>query len=45
MERRPIIVVNTDNYPTFCDNRCNIRIAAGTCQKCGFTQAVAKSAN
>ena len=23
MERRPIIIVNTDNYPTFCDNRCN----------------------
>lgn len=25
MERRPIIFVNTDNYPTFCDNRCNNR--------------------
>ncbi len=23
MERRPIIIVNTDNYPTFCDNRCS----------------------
>ena len=23
MKRRPIIIVNTDNYPTFCDNRCN----------------------
>lgn len=23
MERRPIIIVNTDNYPAFCDNRCN----------------------
>lgn len=23
MERRPIIIVNTDNYPMFCDNECN----------------------
>jgi hypothetical protein len=23
MERKPIIFVNTDNYPAFCDNRCN----------------------
>ena len=21
--RNPIIMINTDNYPTFCDNRCN----------------------
>lgn len=20
---RPLIIINTDNYPTFCDNRCN----------------------
>lgn len=23
MERRPIIIVNTDNYPMFCDSRCD----------------------
>lgn len=23
MERKPIILIDTDNYPTFCDNRCN----------------------
>jgi hypothetical protein len=23
MERRPILIVNTDNYPMFCDNRCD----------------------
>lgn len=23
MECRPIIIINTDNYPTFCDNKCN----------------------
>lgn len=22
MESRPIILLNTENYPTFCDNRC-----------------------
>lgn len=22
MRNRPIIFVNTDNYPVFCDNRC-----------------------
>lgn len=23
MERRPIIFMNTDNYPKFCDSRCD----------------------
>lgn len=23
MVKRPILIINTDNYPTFCDNRCN----------------------
>jgi hypothetical protein len=23
MGNRPIIIINTDNYPTFCDNRCD----------------------
>ena len=24
-ERKPIIMINTDNSPEFCDNRCNNR--------------------
>lgn len=20
---RPLIIINTDNFPTYCDNRCN----------------------
>jgi len=23
VERRPLIIINTDNYPTFCDNKCD----------------------
>lgn len=23
MERRPLIIINTDSYPTFCDNKCD----------------------
>lgn len=25
MKRNPIIMINTNNYPTFCDNRCENR--------------------
>jgi len=23
MEKRPLIFISTENYPQFCDNRCN----------------------
>lgn len=25
MERKPIIMINTDNFPMMCDNRCENR--------------------